>query len=109
MPNERAWPLQGTHPGTRSAEGSPMNRWRSIALAAASAAAGPAWAQDASHYTYVKMSLAVPWALYFVFLACVLIPFVVMIVLAWRRGPRGDADASKHDGASTDTTAGESR
>ncbi len=30
-------------------------------------------------YTYVEMSLAVPWALYFVFLACVAIPFVVMI------------------------------
>lgn len=31
-------------------------------------------------YTYVEMSLAVPWALYFLFLACVAIPFVVMIV-----------------------------
>ena len=39
-------------------------------------------------YTYVRMSLGVPWALYFVFLACVLIPFVVMIVLAWRRPPQ---------------------
>ena len=34
-------------------------------------------------YTYVEMSLAVPWALYFFFLACVTIPFVVMIA---RRG-----------------------
>ena len=42
-------------------------------------------------YTYVKMSLAVPWALYFVFLACVLIPFVVMIVLAWKNAARRDA------------------
>jgi hypothetical protein len=84
-----------------------MNRRRLIALAAASAAsaAGSAWAQYGSGYTYVKMSLAVPWALYFVFLACVLIPFVVMIVLAWRGGPRADADA-KHDGADG---AGESR
>jgi hypothetical protein len=47
-------------------------------------AAGPAWSQYPT-YTHVKMSLAVPWTLYFVFLACVLIPFVVMIVLAWRR------------------------
>ena len=31
-------------------------------------------------YTYVEMSLVVPWVLYFVFLACVTIPFVVMIV-----------------------------
>ena len=32
-----------------------------------------------SPYTYVEMSLTVPWTLYFVFLACVTIPFVVMI------------------------------
>lgn len=57
----------------------------SAALAACLAclAAGPVWAQYPS-YTRVKMSLTVPWTLYFVFLACVLIPFVVMIVLAWR-------------------------
>jgi hypothetical protein len=35
-------------------------------------------------YTYVELSLAVPWALYFVFLACVTIPFVVMILHARR-------------------------
>lgn len=83
-----------------------MNRWRRVALAAASAAAGPAWAQYGSGYTYVKMSLAVPWALYFVFLACVLIPFVVMIVLAWRGGQRVDTEVPKQDGADG---AGESR
>lgn len=43
---------------------------------------GPAWAQYATDYTYVKMSLTVPWTLYFVFLAGVLIPFVVMIAKA---------------------------
>jgi hypothetical protein len=83
-----------------------MNRWWRVALAAASAAAGPAWAQYGAGYTYVKMSLAVPWALYFVFLACVLIPFVVMIVLAWRGGQRVDAEGPKQDGADG---AGESR
>ena len=36
-------------------------------------------------YVYVKMPLTVPWTLYFVFLGAVLIPFVVMIILAWRR------------------------
>jgi len=36
-------------------------------------------------YHYVKFSLGVPWALYFVFLLFVTIPFVVMITLAWRR------------------------
>lgn len=40
---------------------------------------------EGNPYTYVKMSLLVPWTLYFVFLAAVLIPFVVMIALAWQR------------------------
>lgn len=43
----------------------------------------PAWAQQ-NPYTYVEMSLLVPWTLYFVFLATVLIPFVLMVLLAWR-------------------------
>ena len=42
----------------------------------------PAWGQE-NPYTYVKMSLFVPWLLYFVFLACVLIPFVLLVLLAW--------------------------
>ena len=41
-------------------------------------------------YTYVKMSLTVPWTLYFVFLAGVLIPFVLMILLAWRKPSEKD-------------------
>ena len=44
------------------------------------------WCQD-NPYVYVKMPLTVPWTLYFVFLGAVLIPFVVMIVLAWRKQP----------------------
>ena len=51
-------------------------------------ASGPAAAQYAADCTYVKMSLTVPWTLYFVFLAGVLIPFVVMIALAWRSAAR---------------------
>ena len=39
-------------------------------------------------YVYVKMPLTVPWALYFVFLGAVLIPFVLMIALAWRKRPQ---------------------
>jgi hypothetical protein len=42
-------------------------------------------AAQISPYVYVQMSLGVPWFLYFVFLACILIPFIVMIVVAWRR------------------------
>ena len=38
-------------------------------------------------YIYVRMPLTVPWFLYFVFLGAVLIPFVVMIALAWRNRP----------------------
>lgn len=45
---------------------------------------GVALAQE-NPYTYVKMSLTVPWTLYFVFLGAVLIPFFVMILIAWRR------------------------
>ena len=46
-------------------------------------------------YVYVKMPLTVPWALYFVFLGAVLIPFVVMIVIAWRKQPRDEAGAGR--------------
>ncbi len=65
-----------------------MNRQRAFAAATAASlqavcAAGPACAATAE-YTYVRMSLTVPWTLYLLFLAAVLIPFVVMIVLAWR-------------------------
>ena len=38
-----------------------------------------------SPYVYVQMSLGVPWFLYFVFLACILLPFIVLIAIAWRR------------------------
>lgn len=64
------------------------------AIGVTAVASAPVWAQ-ATDYTYVKMSLTVPWTLYFVFLACVLIPFVIMIVLAWQgsaRAPREPND-----------------
>jgi hypothetical protein len=50
---------------------------------------GAATAQNP--YQYVKFSLEVPWALYFVFLALVTVPFALMIVLAWGRG-RGEEE-----------------
>ena len=59
----------------------------------------PAWATYLPAYTFVKMSLTVPWTLYFVFLACVLIPFVVMIVLAWRNAPKADRAAEDTAGS----------
>jgi hypothetical protein len=69
-----------------------VSRLRAPALAALAATAVPAWAQYGAGYTYVKMSLTVPWTLYFVFLACVLIPFVLMVLLAWRSGPKSEPD-----------------
>ena len=59
--------------------GGSRTRWLAL-LSLLPGAAG--WCQD-NPYVYVKMSLAVPWTLYFVFLAAVLIPFLVMIALAW--------------------------
>ncbi len=47
-------------------------------------------------YTYVKMSLLVPWTLYFVFLAAILIPFVILIVLSWQRQPGDDNSSDKN-------------
>jgi hypothetical protein len=62
--------------------------WARLAAAGlASMLGGTAAAQNP--YSYVKFSLGVPWALYFVFLALVTVPFAVMILLAWRRG-RGE-------------------
>lgn len=51
-------------------------------------------AAQISPYVYVKMSLGVPWFLYFVFLACILIPFIILIIVAWRRYLANDG---KHD------------
>ena len=48
-------------------------------------------------YIYVRMPLTVPWFLYFVFLGAVLIPFVLMIALAWRKQP--DDGAAKSSGS----------
>jgi len=35
-------------------------------------------------YTYVKASLAYPWFMFFVFLALISIPFILIIALSWR-------------------------
>ena len=61
--------------------------WLALLLVLISAAG---WSQD-NPYVYVKMPLTVPWTLYFVFLGAVLIPFVVMIVLAWRKQPMDES------------------
>ena len=62
--------------------------WLAILMLFCAAAQG-----QENPYVYVKMPLTVPWTLYFVFLGAVLIPFVVMIVLAWRKQPRDEAGA----------------
>ena len=65
--------------------------WPALPLVLFSAAG---WCQD-NPYIYVKMPLTVPWTLYFVFLGAVLIPFVVMIVLAWRKQPMDESRNSR--------------
>ena len=47
-------------------------------------AAVPELLAQENPYTYVRMSLGVPWFLYFVFLAAILIPFAILIIVAWR-------------------------
>ncbi len=57
---------------------------------------GLAWGQI-SPYVYVKMSLGVPWFLYFFFLLTILIPFFLMIIFAWRRYLKsGDTDQDEN-------------
>jgi hypothetical protein len=82
-----------------------MTRARAWTVAAAATClAGPAWSASSSGYTYVRMSLTVPWTLYFVFLVCVLIPFVVMMVLAWRNASK--PDPGPKDGPRDDPSGG---
>ena len=65
-----------------------LEAWVAFAALLATPAA---WCQE-NPYVYVKMSLLVPWTLYFVFLAAVLIPFVLLVVLAWREHPDEEPD-----------------
>ena len=65
-------------------------RWPGLVALLLAAAAGQC---QENPYIYVKMPLTVPWALYFAFLGAVLIPFVEMIALAWRKQPPDEAGA----------------
>ncbi len=56
----------------------------------------PGWAQE-NPYSYLEMSLAVPWALYFVFLAFILIPFILFIILSWREHMSDKNNPRHHD------------
>lgn len=53
------------------------------------------WQVSAQEYTYVKVSLGYPWFMFFVFLALIAIPFLIIIVLSWRQGT-GNVPDSKH-------------
>jgi len=35
-------------------------------------------------YTYIKASLGYPWFMFFVFLALIAIPFLLIVALSWR-------------------------
>ncbi len=50
-------------------------------------------------YTYIKASLGYPWFMFFVFLALISIPFVLIIALSWQM---------HRENESSDTTTGES-
>lgn len=41
-------------------------------------------------YTYVKASLGYPWFMFFVFLALIAIPFLLIIALSWRQHRKND-------------------
>ncbi|MFV2005039.1 MAG: hypothetical protein ACC650_07505 [Gammaproteobacteria bacterium] len=58
-------------------------------------------------YTYVKSSLAFPWFMFFVFFALIMIPFFMVIVLAWRKTDASEKRASDTAASqpSTPTTA----
>ncbi len=43
-------------------------------------------------YTYVKSSLVFPWFMFFVFFALILIPFCMVIALAWRKSPADEKE-----------------
>jgi len=45
---------------------------------------------DGSGYTYVKASLGFPWFMFFVFTVLVLIPFLLIVILAWRNKPEDE-------------------
>lgn len=36
-------------------------------------------------YTQIESTLAFPWVMFFVFLALILIPFILIVVLSWRK------------------------
>jgi len=45
-------------------------------------------------YTYVKSSLAFPWFMFFVFFALIMIPFFMVIALAWKKSGADENEAS---------------
>jgi len=38
-----------------------------------------------TEYTYVKASLGFPWFMFFVFLLLIMIPFLLIVFLSWRK------------------------
>lgn len=38
-----------------------------------------------TEYTYVKASLSFPWFMFFVFLLLIMIPFLLIVFLSWRK------------------------
>lgn len=56
-------------------------------------------------YTYVKSSLVFPWFMFFVFFALIMIPFFMVIALAWRKPGAGESAASDVAASQSSTSA----
>ncbi len=54
-------------------------------------------------YTYVKSSLVFPWFMFFVFFALILIPFLMVIALSWKKSLAGENEASTSAGSVSST------
>jgi hypothetical protein len=46
---------------------------------------------DEIEYTYVEASLGFPWFMFFVFTVLVLIPFLLIVFLSWRKRPEDES------------------
>ncbi len=56
-------------------------------------------------YTHIQSSLAFPWFMFFVFFALIMIPFFMVIGLAWRKPKTGQDEASDAEAPQSSTSA----
>ena len=56
-------------------------------------------------YTYVQSSLAFPWFMFFVFFGLIMIPFFIVIGIAWSKSGQAENDDSDEDTAQSSTAS----